>query len=590
MADEKAGEPAANRRQWVENMRDFFAAAGEVLPDEIACLRPFVFVDLAPDDFARKCGELLVGTNLLFKRGQEIGTVEADGTWLDMTSDRLRTWLPATAGVVPFKHTDSGTGQPVKVGIPVELARAVLASDEFRVKLPELRGVNSVKLPVFRDALDDAGKKVMELLPLGYDAATMTYTVFTGPDYDEKMDCNEAAKWLRDLLKYFAFSDRERLSVQIAAMLTVYARGLFHGRSPMFLWNSNLAGSGKSRLTQLALEPVLGPVGTSGYSYESREEVKKELDAAAQMYAPCIWFDDVPKGTVRSTDLNRWLTSKNWQCRILGTKNVFRGPLIGITCMTGAQIELDSMIARRTLVIDLFPRQKARNKKLPDDAILLNDDFFENEEIRGHILACLWSLIRWWDGLGRPGLTTLPDLAEESPLESFENWSQVIAPIVSAASFGNCLRSFVAPDAGDTEGREFEKLALILIRAHAAGRDLATVTQADTVAAARKNGLFVDVLRSLDDVVQDLDRSKQWTWKLPDDLSTSMEEAEKRHIAASWTDKTIQSSWGKKIRRSAIFGQLFEAEGEVWEFGTRESRIAQFVIKRVTEPPKIGVL
>jgi hypothetical protein len=603
MSDEK-NSPGASRREWVEKMREIFVVAGEALPDEIACLRPFVYVDLAPDDFARKCGELLVGTNLLFKRGQEIGTVEQDGSWLDMTPDRLRTFLPDAAGIFPFKHTDSSDGKPIKVGIPVELARAVLASDTFRVKLPELRAVNQVKMPVVRDTLDERdnerrkGFKKLELLPLGYDAATMTYTVLQGPDFDEEMDPEEAIAWLRSLFKYFAFSDRERLAVQIAGMLSVFGKGIYKGRPPMFLSNSNLAGSGKSRLSQLMIEPVYGEAAASGYSYEKREEVRKELDSAAQVYSPYLWFDDVPKGVIRSTDLNRWLTSKTWQCRIMGGNKIFKGPLLGVTIMTGAQIELDPMLARRTLIVDLFPRQKSRNRALPEDAILINDAFFECEDMRRKILSCLWAVIRFWDDMGRPGLSEIPVLEGERPLESFEGWSTIIPPIVAATGWGNCLKSFTAPDAGDTETREFEKLAQILIRAHAVGRDSAVIKQADTVCAARKNGLFVELLGSLDDVFANLDRQKNWVWKLPDEVTDmddgprkeKLVEDEKRHIAASYTDNSIQSGWGKKIRKSAIFGQLFEVDGEVWEFGTRESRIASFIIKRVTEAPKMGVI
>jgi hypothetical protein len=64
---------------------------------------------------------------------------------------------------------------------------------------------------------------------------------------------------------------------------------------------------------------------------------------------------------------------------------------------------------------------------------------------------------------------------------------------------GNCLAAFVAPDAGDTETREFERLAEILIREHALGRDSAAVTMQEVVAAARLNGLFVEHLGSLED-------------------------------------------------------------------------------------------
>lgn len=580
----------------MERLRDFFGQSGEPVPDEIILKHPIVPVDLPPDDFSRRVVEILRGRFLLFRRGPEIGTVTESGEWEIMTPDRFRTWLPAVGGVIPFGETRR-TGEPVKCGVPYELARAVLASDELRTKTPEIERVNLVRLPVLRAALDArgeerrAGFRRVELLPIGYDVESKTYTVRQAVDYDENLDPVEGVRWLRDLVRHFAFSDENRMAVQLAAMLTVFCRGIYFGRPPMFLWNSNLAGSGKSRLAQMCLDPIYGEAGKSGWSFDRQEEIRKELDGAAQAFAPYIWFDDVPKGTIRSTDLNRWLTGKTWQCRIMGTKGIFKGPLHAVTFMTGAQLELDPMLARRTLIVDLFPKTKARNRHLPPGAIPINDRFFEDEAMRGKVLACLWSLVRNWDDMGRPAMSECPDLMAEAPLESFEGWSEVLPAMVSAASFGNCLAVFAAPDTGDTETREFEKLAEILITSHALGRDSVTVTMEDTVAAARMGGLFVDYLGSLEDVIRDLDGLKSWDWKFPDELAQAgtVEESEriekewKRKRAAGYTDKKIQSSWGKRFRRSAVSGQFFQVAGEVWEFGTRAtSRKAAFPITRVT--------
>lgn len=567
----------------------FFNDAEEAAPDALVNKVPLAYADTPVDDFVRLATEALAGRNILFRRGDDVGTVNEDGKWRPMTADRLRSWLPSVAGFYAYRRaeTKGGKVENFKTTIPVDVARCVLASDEFFFKLPELVNVNLVRMPVIRESeLDERdnekrkGFRKIELLPLGYDAESKTYTVHQTPDFDEDLDTNDGFTFLKSLLQYFAFSDSERLAVQIAAMLTIFGRGIYSGRPPMFLWNSNLAGSGKSRLSQLCLDPIYGNAGKSGYSFSSGDEVRKELDAAAQVFAPYIWFDDVPKGTIRSTDLNRWLTAKTWQCRVMGTKQLFSGEIRAATFMTGAQLELDSMIARRTLVVDLFPHQKSRNRELPKDAIKLNDQFFDSEEMRGKILASLWSLVRWWDELDRPGLKDIPDLREESPLESFEGWSAIIPPMVGAASFGNCLKTFEAPDAGDTETREFERLAELLIREHAVGRESGTVTMENVVATARKAELFVDHLGALDDVVNDLERSKSWDWKIPTDLDdfddTEEEKAKalealKRDQAAGWTDKRLQSSWGKRFRKSAVTGQHFEVDGEVWEFGSRES-------------------
>lgn len=580
---------------WVRRLRGFFEAAGETLPEEIANSAPFVYIDTPPDEWAHKVIELLRGRDVLFRRGKEIGTVDEMGEWEAMDANRFRTWLPAVAGVVPFRKQESD-GMPIKCGIDVSLATAILRSDELRAKLPEIRAINLVRLPAVRaSVLDERGMesrkgfKKYELLPVGYDRESRTYTVHQSVDIDENMDPSDAFKFWRDLLKYFEFSDPERLAVQMAAQLTIFCRGLYGGRSPMFLWNSNLPGSGKSRLSQLCLDPIYGDAGKSGYSYDSREEVRKELNAAATAFSPYIWFDDVPKGMIRNVDLNRWLTAKTWQCREIGTGKLFKGPLYAATFMTGAQIELDDMIARRTLVIDLFPRRVVRNRVLPPDATMLNDAFFECEEMRSKILSSMWALVRLWDDLGRPCIEDIPATKGERPLESFESWSAVIPAIVAAANFGNCLKTFEAPDAGNTETKQFSQLAEILIREHAVGRDSGTVTMEDVIRACRLNDLFIDHLGSADDVLADLERNKRVEWKLPQGVQDLEGEAyekaaahHKRFIAAGYSDKSLQSSWGKRFRKSAVAGQWFDVAGDVWQFASRaSSRGTRFPITKV---------
>jgi len=604
MAKKKKDKGSPEFLPFLGKMFEQFSAADEPLPKEYVTRHPCLNLIKPIDEIAQKVVQILHGRDLLFRRVMEIGTVDEAGEWMEMGAERFRTWLPAVAGAIPYQRSifdeKIGEDRPLKCSIPLEITKAVLASDELRLKLPEIRQINQVRLPIFREDLDErddekrAGFRKIDLLPAGYDAASRTFTIAQSKDFDEGLDSHKGFEWLRDLLKYFPFSDPSRLAVQVAAQLTVFGQNLFSGRSPMFLWNSNLAGSGKSRLSQLALEPIYGDPGKSGYSYDSREEVRKELDAAAQMYAPYIWFDDLPKGTIRNTDLNRWLTAKTWRCRILGTKSIFNGPLSASTFMTGAQIELDPMLARRTLVIDLFPHERARNRVLPEDAILINDAFFEDAEKCAMVNAALWSLIRWWDDCGRPGMRECPSLKDEQPLESFEAWSAIIPPVVAAANFGNCLAVFEAPDAGDTETREFEELAKLLIKEHAVGRDVGSVTAEQVIVCARLNGLFIETLGSLEDVIKDLDRLKSWEWEIPSSIVCMADDDPQRarlvkkfkaKKAAGWTDKRIQATWGKKWKKSAVSGQWFMVEGDVWEFGSRATaKKTVFPITKIVKP------
>ena len=97
--------------------------------------------------------------------------------------------------------------------------------------------------------------------------------------------------------------------MQVAAMLTVFCQTMLKDghRSPMFVYNANMVGSGKSLLAQIALIPVHGSADTHGFY--TTEEMKKELDTHALEMTPYMFFDD-QWGFVKSSHLNAFLTAK----------------------------------------------------------------------------------------------------------------------------------------------------------------------------------------------------------------------------------------------------------------------------------------
>ncbi|MGE3748675.1 MAG: hypothetical protein AB7I98_03820 [Verrucomicrobiales bacterium] len=571
---------------WLHKLRGMIREAGEELPDDLARVAPFVFVDLPADDMARKVAEVLRGRNLLFRRGREIGTINSNGLWCAMTPSRFQTFLPVDAELIPYRKTETATGKIIKAEFSKQKLAAVLESDILINRTPEILRINRVRLPVFREAADEREKKErkgftkIELSKEGFDAESGTWTC-QSEDFPEDMPPIEAVAFLMALLKHFPFSDKDRMAALIAGMLTVFCAGMFRGRPPMFLVNANLPGSGKSRLGQLILDIVFGSAGKSGYRYDRVDEVRKELDAKAQNFAGYVFFDDLPKGKVQSEDLNRWLTAKTWECRVMGSKEMFSGPLQAITVMTGNQITLDDGIDRRTIIIDLYPRLRVGKRPLPEDAIPINDDFFEDAAMRSKILASLWSLVRHWDDSDRPGLAEF----NEKPLESFEGWSRIVPPMVLHAGWGNPLVKFEAADTGDRETRDFEKMAELLIKEKciATGNNAAYVTMSDTISVCRRLGIFSEILGGAEAVLKDLENNPRHKWRIPDGASEVTDE-EKLRQAAEWSDKSIQSRWGKKLPKSAIIGQYIECGGSWWEMGTRASTGKEkFQIRRIEE-------
>jgi hypothetical protein len=261
--------------------------------------------------------------------------------------------------------------------------------------------------------------------------------------------------------------------------------------------------------------------------------------------------------------------------------------------MTGVKLDLEAQLRRRTLFVDLFTQQSARDRKIPDDALMITTSFIRNEEMRKKLLSAMWGLMREWDDSGRP---KTPHRA----LESFEEWSALVPSIVSGVGFSNCLAPFVAPDAGDTRTQEFKDLSEALIREHCIKpkKEMAMVTMRDIIRAARLNGLFGAVLWTLEQVISELDSSSKFKYKFEDregrplldadgnpKLNESeLTDAEKADQAAEWSNQSINSTWGKAFKAGAVDGLWHEIDGKFWEFGDRgSSKRSQFKLRLVPE-------
>jgi hypothetical protein len=570
-----------------ENLRNLHEAAGVTLPDGASLRGATLYVGsdkMRPPPYrvASELGKLLQGRDLLFIRSGQIVTIDLmTGTVEEMTPHIFVTWVVQRAGITLVKAMttdDAGKPKIVEGDLGVDLARVILSSPDFRVRLGEVEQINRVRLPVLRDELDKRGLRKIELLNEGYDAGTKTFTCM-GLSYNEKLDPNEAVVWLRHLLRDFPWGDEDRSkAVFVQFFLTLFCRGLYIGKAPFGIFMSNLPGSGKSKLAQLCIEPVEGSVGApSGWNIDDKQETRKEMDAAAQDFASYLWFDDVDRIKVRSTDLNRWLTSKTWTCRVLGTGRRFHGALRAMTLMTGNGLSVDDNLERRTLWVDLFARMKSNERPAAKDRIELNEAFFEDQDNMRQCLAVQWALVRWWDEHDRV-------VTRQRFVEGFEGWCSVVVSIAEYCGFLKGLAPYEAPDAGNQEGREWKALALALIDEYCIAKkaDSAEVTMRDVIRTARLHGLFHDVLGSLEQVQRDLEEKvamKKFKWRVApapegDGFFQEDEPAaeEQRLQAAEWTDKSMDSAWAKRFRKSAVAGQYFKgSDGRMYEFGDRSA-------------------
>lgn len=540
---------AAALRPWAE-------AAGVPLLDEDALKVPEIYVGGPGQRVVAEVADLLgTGKYGLFRRGEQYGTIEADGTWTPMTYERLCTWLSLDCGFRAYKGTQD---EKRDAEFSVKLTRLMLASDEFRRKVKVIAAINPVRLPVFRDELDERGNRKLDLLAPGYDERSKSFTL-PAPAFDPDMDPNEAVKLIRSLIQFFPWGDDRSMAVQVAGMLSGFCRFLYSGRAPMFFLNANLPGSGKTNLAKLMLYPVFRNAHEAGYQKENPKEVKQELDAAAQAGAPYVFFDDLPPGVIRDSNLNRWVSGSEWQCRVLQTPALYAGQNRAMTVMTGNRVILSPDLGRRSLGVDLFANLPSKDRTLPKGAIEITDEFFADSAWMDRILSALWSLVRYWDDCGRPML-------HKRVIGGFEAWSRFVPNIVAAASFGDCMASSEHNDYGD-ESVEFETLLKLVIDefAQRMGETEVMVTMRQIVGCARRNGLFIDQLGTVEDVLDTEGRSNGFRWKEAEFGDQAMQ-------ASEWMDPSIRSKWGRFFRKAIANGRLwFGSDKSVWRLGDRSS-------------------
>lgn len=580
------GDDGATPQEGFENLRPFYEAAGVPPPEDLRKAAPYLMVGAPIDEMAAKVADFLRGKQLLFRRiDDEIVTVdEATGRMRPMTSNRLRTWLPKVAGLVPVVKFDKDTGKAIKGELDQKQTIGILSDDELLVKLPLIEAVNPAPMPVYSDDLDERGLRKLVLSPMGYHAATKTYTIHGGLQYEEDWSIDDAVKYLRGLFGFFPM-DQRSLAVHLCAMLSLFCRRLFPGRTPLFLYNSNLGGSGKSKLAECAITALYGRPEAIAYDQFDQKAVKAELDSLANTFASYVLFDDFElpgEAQLRSNHLNRWITGDVWGNRTYGKNTERRGiPLDTVTLMTGIKLNLEAQLRRRTLFIDLFAKQKPADRVLPKEATLITSSFIRSADRRRELLSAMWALVRHWDETGRPG----PEQTGQKPLDSFEDWSDVVPPMVMSCGFSNALEAFEAGDAGDIEGTELSTLVRLLIRENLVEKGLtrATVTMADIVYTARKHELFESKLWSIDQVMAELE-SKRHKWKLTDRHGNPLQDGhggekveseltleDKREQAAAYQGASIGSKWGKYFKKLVTAGQHFECGGRLWEFGSRDN-------------------
>ena len=163
-----------------------------------------------------------------------------------------------------------------------------------------------------------------------------------------RADAQAAAQDLLDLVSDFPFKDGHHVA-WLAALLTAMARLLIDGPVPLFLFEANVSGAGKTLLCDLIAIIVTGrPMTRTGYAHDP-VEMGKQISATALAGDALVLFDNLANGGLFGNPaLDRALTGRTWRDRILGklemTPNL---DLIAVFFASGNNTALCSDVARR---------------------------------------------------------------------------------------------------------------------------------------------------------------------------------------------------------------------------------------------------
>ncbi len=292
------------------------------------------------------------------------------------------------------------------------LVEAIYQRGEYPRNIPQLAGV--VRCPTLRP---DGSV----LQKAGYDRKTGLLYVPDG-DYPEvptkpsKDDAARAAAELLDVVCDFPFTDDSHNSAWLALLLTMVGRAAIAGPCPLFAFDANTRGSGKSLATDAAAIIALGDILPRKNAPPDDKEMCKTITSIALEALPVVMLDNAA-GMIGCASLDAALTGTTWHDRILGT-NTTTGtlPLNTIWCTTGNNLAFRADTARRVVYCRLeSPEENPEDRTGFKHPNLIG--WLRGERHRLAVAAV--TVLRAFVAAGRPkqGL---------QPWGSYEAWSDLI--------------------------------------------------------------------------------------------------------------------------------------------------------------------
>jgi primase-polymerase (primpol)-like protein len=322
--------------------------------------RPVVFITTEEADVNDRAIDALKADRSLYRRNFNLVAVardsrpdlacavrRAEGTPFirPIQAARLRELLTRNIRWKKFIKDKHGKLRDVKAHPPAWSVGAILAREEW----PDIRYlIGVIEVPTLRG---DGG--VIEII--GYDRDTGLLYAPSGsfpriPPAPSREDARKAAALLLGLVGDFPFKDGHE-AAWLAALLTPLIRHLIDGPVPLFLFEANTSGAGKTLLCDLIAMITTGRVMTRTGYYHDAIEMDKQIVATALAGDRVVLFDNVDNGgQLGNSSLDRALTGRTYRGRILGRSEMTPDlDLISVFYCTGNNLALCGDIPRRII-------------------------------------------------------------------------------------------------------------------------------------------------------------------------------------------------------------------------------------------------
>jgi hypothetical protein len=314
--------------------------------------------------------------NLYVREGKLVRLVGAGLAIQELPREALPGILCQAAEFVKLKKEGEDFVEMLTDPPPTVVAGVFAAGD---YPLPELRGVQ--RTPTLRPD----GSVVSTS---GYDPSTRLYnaldvTVTPESVGGTRKEAEEALQRLSALFSEFPFARDEHLSTTLAALMTPVLRPAIRGPVPLFLFDSNTPGSGKTIQADIVSLVATGHEAPR-MSWTREEEVEKRITAILTMGAPVVLIDNIEPGKpLGGASLDALLTSDTWMGRKLSKTEMMVLPNNSTWLATGNNMKVKGDLVRRSLHSFLDPGMERPEERT-----------FTIKDLRAHVLANRETILR----------------------------------------------------------------------------------------------------------------------------------------------------------------------------------------------------